>query len=328
MTAIKHRCAVLGHPISHSLSPVLHNAAYAALGLDDWEYTRIDVEEDGFPNFLRSLDSSWVGLSLTMPLKKAALAKGLCRDEWSARLRVANTAVLDAHDGSISLYNTDVEGIRQSLPIRHTDSGATSFPQPSTVTIIGNGNTAMSALAAASELTDEGDVIVAARHPGRNTAMSDLASSLPAIRSLREMPLGATNALVDRLSDSDIVVSTLPAHAADTLAGRLRDANPRVTGSLLDVVYDPMPSDLLRAWSECGGNPISGDRMLLRQAVAQVLLMVGSTDAGKNVVDGCDIEALSHVMDDALTTALSAKNSHTKDDHEDGDDLNQKRMRT
>ena len=73
MTGVDHRCAVLGRPISHSLSPVLHNAAYHALGLDDWLYTRAEVGEDDLAGFLRSLDSTWTGLSLTMPLKRTVI---------------------------------------------------------------------------------------------------------------------------------------------------------------------------------------------------------------------------------------------------------------
>jgi len=64
---VRRRAAVLGHPIAHSLSPVLHRAAYAELGLD-WEYERIDVTGDSLAPFLDSLDATWAGLSLTMPL--------------------------------------------------------------------------------------------------------------------------------------------------------------------------------------------------------------------------------------------------------------------
>lgn len=70
MTEVDHRCAVLGKPIAHSLSPVLHNAAYRALGLDSWSYGRHEIGETELEDFLESLDSSWAGLSLTMPLKK------------------------------------------------------------------------------------------------------------------------------------------------------------------------------------------------------------------------------------------------------------------
>jgi len=67
------RAAVLGSPIAHSLSPVLHRAAYAALGLDDWTYTAIECDEAGLPALLASRDRQWAGLSLTMPLKRVVM---------------------------------------------------------------------------------------------------------------------------------------------------------------------------------------------------------------------------------------------------------------
>ena len=69
-----HRAAVLGSPIAHSLSPALHTAAYAALGLDGWGYTAHEVAEDHLARFVAGLGPEWAGLSLTMPLKEAAFA--------------------------------------------------------------------------------------------------------------------------------------------------------------------------------------------------------------------------------------------------------------
>ena len=119
MTEVDHRCAVLGKPIAHSLSPVLHNAAYRALGLDSWSYGRHEVGETELEDFLESLDSSWAGLSLTMPLKKTIQPYGVPCNAWAKELKVANTAVFDwsgANDKNaaipaIRLYNTDVKGI-------------------------------------------------------------------------------------------------------------------------------------------------------------------------------------------------------------------------
>ena len=95
MTEVDHRCAVLGKPIAHSLSPVLHNAAYRALGLDSWSYGRREVGETELEDFLESLDSSWAGLSLTMPLKKTIQPYGVPCNAWAKELKVANTAVFD-----------------------------------------------------------------------------------------------------------------------------------------------------------------------------------------------------------------------------------------
>ena len=123
MTIINHRCAVLGKPIAHSLSPVLHNAAYRAMGLDDWHYGKYEVGEGDLEGFLRSLDPQWAGLSLTMPLKKTIQPYGEPSNMWARELNVANTVVFDwaapHHSGisgipAIRLYNTDVMGIQPS----------------------------------------------------------------------------------------------------------------------------------------------------------------------------------------------------------------------
>ena len=95
MTEVNHRCAVLGKPIAHSLSPVLHNAAYHALHLDDWSYDKHEVGEPDLEGFLASLDPTWSGLSLTMPLKKTIQPYGTPCNTWAKELMVANTAVFD-----------------------------------------------------------------------------------------------------------------------------------------------------------------------------------------------------------------------------------------
>ena len=72
-TSSPRRAAVIGHPVAHSLSPVLHRAAYAALGLEGWTYEAIDTTEEQLPALVNGLDASWAGLSLTMPLKHAVI---------------------------------------------------------------------------------------------------------------------------------------------------------------------------------------------------------------------------------------------------------------
>ena len=124
MPNANHRCAVLGKPIAHSLSPVLHNAAYHALGLEDWFYDKHEVGECDLEDFLKSLDSGWAGLSLTMPLKRTIQPYGEPSNIWAKELNVANTAIFDwtrSHQVGdadlpyIKLYNTDVPGIQMAF---------------------------------------------------------------------------------------------------------------------------------------------------------------------------------------------------------------------
>lgn len=132
-----HRCAVLGKPVAHSLSPVLHNAAYRSLKLDDWLYDKHEVGEDDLDAFLKGLDSTWAGLSLTMPLKKTIQPYGVPENLWARELKVANTAVFDWSVGwpmiplaerqaGHQLYNTDVIGIQLAFDHANRDSANTT----------------------------------------------------------------------------------------------------------------------------------------------------------------------------------------------------------
>ena len=105
------RAAVLGHPIAHSLSPVLHETAYRNLGLDrmGWNYTSVDVTAPALGAFIDSLDSEWAGLSLTMPLKEVVLPLLDEVDADAASVRAVNTVVFD--DGRRKGYNTDISGL-------------------------------------------------------------------------------------------------------------------------------------------------------------------------------------------------------------------------
>ena len=136
------RCAVLGSPIAHSLSPVLHRAAYAELGLDG-EYTAIEVHEDGLADFVAGLDAGWRGLSLTMPLKRAVMPLLDDADRWATVSGAANTVVFD--DGARHGYNTDVPGAIAALTER------SSGPWDEAV-VLGGGATAASVLLALAEL--------------------------------------------------------------------------------------------------------------------------------------------------------------------------------
>lgn len=251
--AARRRAAVLGHPVDHSLSPVLHRAAYAALGLD-WEYGRHDVTEDGLAAFVAGLDATWAGLSLTMPLKEAVRPLLDDVDPVAEATGSVNTVVLDA--GGRHGWNTDVEGITVSLDLTSAGTGS--------AVVLGAGATARSA-AAALVARGAAEVVVVARRPEAAAVVVATAERLGA--SSRALPWEAAGeSLV-----ADVVVSTVPKGAADALAASV----PARPGRLLDVVYDPWPTPLAAAWLAAGGRVASGLDMLLHQAVRQVELMTG-----------------------------------------------------
>lgn len=265
LAAAGRRAAVLGSPIAHSLSPVLHRAAYAALGLD-WVYDAIEVDAAGLPDFMSGLDDSWAGLSLTMPLKEAVLP---LLDTTSRTARItgaANTVVLlpdkRVVDGRPvnrrAGHNTDVAGIVAAVRA----AGATGFAR---ATVIGAGATARSALAAAAQLGAR-EVRVIARRPEAAGGVLATAEAV-GIACQVEGWGSAADALV-----ADLVLSTVPGDAGRSLS----DAVPARPRLLLDVTYEPWPTSLAAAWTAAGGRAVPGSQMLLWQAVRQVLLMTGT----------------------------------------------------
>lgn len=263
------RAAVLGSPVAHSLSPALHAAAYRSLGLDDWTYEAVEVVGDDLPGFLDGLDHSWVGLSLTMPLKRTVLP---LLDEVSplaGLLGVVNTVTFAGTPGADRRWsdpglrtrrgdNTDVVGIVEAV----RQSGA---PDPAGgLVVLGAGATALSALAAGRDLGFPA-VTALVRDPARAVDLVELGERLGVpVRTARIADAASAAA------GASLVVSTLPAGAADAV--RLVPAPGAV---LLDVVYDPWPTALVASWRAGGGVVVPGVRMLLHQAAAQVRLMTG-----------------------------------------------------
>ena len=283
----ERRAAVLGHPIAHSLSPVLHRAAYAALGLEGWRYEAVDVTEDALPAFVGALDATWAGLSLTMPLKQAVLPLLDHVEPQAELLGVVNTVLVQGGGVRPVLTgaNTDVHGIVAAL----AEAGVAATPDAPagrlTAVVLGAGATASSALAALGSIGCTRPLVLA----------RSMARAGSAIRAAHRMGLDATFRVLDadRLAASvaaaDVVVSTLPPRAADELAAMLTAA----PGVLLDCAYDPRPTALVRAWRDAGGAAVTGERMLLHQAAEQVRLMTGRP---------APLATMAAALDEALAT--------------------------
>ena len=251
----QHRLAVLGSPIAHSLSPVIHRAAYAVLGID-WTYEAVDITGAQLPDFIASLDSSWRGLSLTMPLKRDILDVLTHRDPLVDIVGAANTVLLG--EGDVRGFNTDVRGVIQSF----ADVGVSSL---GFVHVLGAGATAASVLVAVAQLGAR-RILVSARTPANALALVELGKRLGV-----EVMVRAWGVLDRSMIVPDAIVSTVPGGSHDVLF-----AEPIRTGSVLfDVAYDPWPSDLARSWSDVGGTVISGLDLLINQAVGQVRVFVG-----------------------------------------------------
>lgn len=250
--------AVLGSPIAHSLSPALHRAAYAELGFD-WDYTAVECDEAALPDLLAevSQDISWRGLSLTMPLKLAAVALVDRLAPRAAAVGAVNT-VLPAPDGLVG-DNTDLPGVVATL----AEAGV---PRPAAPVLLGAGGTARAVVGALAEL-DVQRAVAVVRDPARAAALVDLAARLGV-----ELTVAGWDTAAERVARADVVVSTTPAGTTDPLAETGWPAGV----PLVDVLYEPWPTRLAVAAQRAGARVVGGLALLVHQAAVQVELMTGS----------------------------------------------------
>lgn len=246
MTA--RRAAVLGSPIAHSRSPQLHLAAYRALGLEDWSYDRIECSAKELPALVGGFGPEWVGVSVTMPGKFAALHFAAERTPRAELVGSANT-LLHTESGWRA-DNTDVDGVMGALG-----------PVTGRAAVLGSGGTAPAAVVGLVELGIT-DISVVARNPERAQPLVALGHRLGV--EARWTVLGTC------MADVDVVVSTLPADVAAQYAATVSGVP-----LLLDAIYDPWPTPLAHAVADAGGLVVSGLQMLLHQAFAQVEQFTG-----------------------------------------------------
>ncbi|MEV5532573.1 shikimate dehydrogenase [Streptomyces prunicolor] len=268
------RAAVLGSPIAHSLSPVLHRAAYGELGLDNWSYDRFDVDEAGLPGFFKDLGPEWAGLSLTMPLKRAVIPLLDEISETAASVDTVNTVVF-TEDGRRVGDNTDIPGMVAALRehgIEQVDSAA----------ILGAGATASSALAALSRVCT-GEVVAYVRSEARAAEMRQWGERLDVEVRTADWADAAEGLR------APLVFATTPAGTTDALAS----AVPERPATLFDVLYDPWPTNLAARWSGYGGAVVSGLDLLVHQAVLQVEQMTGRRPAPVDVMRRAGEKALA-----------------------------------
>ena len=252
------RAAVLGSPVAHSLSPVLHRAGYAATGLTEWEYGRREVVAEELADVVAGLDETWRGLSLTMPLKEAALRVATQVSAVAARAGAANTLVRRV-DGGWDATNTDVLGVVEAL--------RPHLPEPpGRALVIGAGATARSAVLALGELGVTA-LTVRARNTARAADLLAWAVDLGIVRSGSVAGVGPWGTTGD-----DVVVSTVPPSGS----GAVADTVPaRHGGVLLDVVYADWPTPPARAATAAGMTVVSGLDLLVHQAGEQFRLFTG-----------------------------------------------------
>ena len=246
--------AVLGSPISHSLSPVLHKAAFDFLGVEG-SYSAIEVTSGSLGEFMALRAADFDYLSLTMPLKEEVLAIDVAKDALTHRIQSGNTLIKG--QGTWSLTSTDGSGLIAALD----HAGFTSFKS---VLILGAGGTARAVAGALDSVTEELHVL------GRSSVREAALTSAIHSASFRYL---TWNSDID-FQSYDLVVNTTPAGAADLLANSV---HPHHVNLLFDVIYKPWPTELAKRWNDCGGTVINGLELLLYQGVDQLELVLGQS---------------------------------------------------
>lgn len=263
MSVMRFNAAVLGSPVAHSLSPLLHRAIFSHLGVD-LEYQAIDVRGGTLGSFLNVHDFEFNYFSLTMPLKEEALSLRVTIDPLVSRIQSANTLI--KKDEAWSLYSTDGMGFTKALEV----SGRHSF---NSVLVLGAGGTARAVVGALDGIASE--ICVLGRTSTRSGVLENAVShSKFSYMRWTDNP---------DFSPYDLIVNTTPAGAADILANSVTEAliqggqSKSATPSLLfDVIYKPWPTVLASRWSDAGGEVINGLELLLYQGISQAELVLGT----------------------------------------------------
>ena len=243
--------AVIGSPIAHSKSPAIHKAAYGILGLN-WKYERVEVNASELKEFLS--DTNLDGLSVTMPLKEAALAQSELVCDTASITGTVNTLVRTPTGWAG--YNTDVFGLTQALR-------DVTF---SNVLVLGSGATARNAVLAVSSTPSAVSTSLKARSEAKAEQLASWARGHQIELRVLSEPA--------KLEEFDLVIATLPPQS-DTIGWFTGSPS----GALLDVTYAPWPSELAKKWMASGGNVISGLEMLIWQAIGQLRIFTNGNVA-------------------------------------------------
>jgi shikimate dehydrogenase len=246
------RGAVLGSPITHSLSPRLHRALFDHLKIDG-SYEAIEVKSGELSNFFTERSEEFDYLSLTMPLKEEALSLGLPIDSVASRIQSANTLYKDGANWKVS--STDGSGFMQALNEKKLETF-------SSVLILGAGGTARAVAGALDSVSNA--ITVLGRSSNREEALSQAVEIADFTYMRWQQNIG--------FEEYDLVVNTTPAGAADLLADDVVDG---ISAPLFDVIYNPWPTVLASRWLDCSGVVINGLELLLYQGIDQVEKLIG-----------------------------------------------------
>jgi shikimate dehydrogenase len=248
-------CGVLGHPVGHSRSPAMHNAAYAELGLD-WRYVKLPIAPELFEETVRGLPGSgYRGANVTIPHKVAALRLADSASPAAAAVGAANTLTFE--DGAIAAENTDAGGLLDA--IARPVAGLRAL-------VLGAGGAGRAAAWALSE-AGAAEVAVWNRTPERAAALAD--------------DLGVAHA--ERPHRADLLVNATsigldPAMGEAEALGQLDLSDVDPPALVVDLVYRAGAATPVQAWAErAGATVVDGLEVLVRQGARSFELWTGRT---------------------------------------------------
>lgn len=249
------RLAVLGHPVAHSRSPAMHNAALAELGLaGEWSYEAIDLAPDEFERRVRAMEGDgFAGANVTVPHKGAALAVADTLSETAREIGAANT--LSFADGEIHADNTDAQGLLDALP---------ASPRGKRALVLGAGGAARAVVWAL--LREGAEVDVWNRTPSRAEHLCEELGGRPVESNPMDVRIYGliVNSTSVGLREGD-TFADLPFAASDLEAKH----------TVVDLVYSGRPSQLLTIAAHVGAAHVSGIEILVRQGARSLEIWTG-----------------------------------------------------
>lgn len=264
---------ITGFPLSHSLSPLIHNSLYKDKGIDA-EYLVFETPELNAEKIRELRNSGVLGLSVTIPHKEKAFSLADRSDEASRIMKASNTLLIGT--GSINAYNTDGEGAYRSI----LEWSPTSFNKGKTV-ILGSGGSARGiaySLAASGKIRE---LILCSRNETTGREICSLISENSNVITKHVSP----DSLFEIREEISLVIHTTPLGMKGQSPGPFLTEeffNPNTT--LFDIVYNPLETPLVKAARKKGSTIIPGSEMLLYQAMKQFELFTGVSPNAEDII--------------------------------------------
>ena len=262
----RRRLAVIGRPIAHSRSPVIHNAAFEALGLaDQWVYEAIEMGPEEFPERTAALPAEgFVGVNVTVPHKRAALALADTASDAAGEIGAANTLSFDG--GVIGADNTDAPGFLAALP---------ASPAGRRALVLGAGGSARAVVWA---LVRQGATVEVWNRTAERADRLAEELGASALRAEGRLPsrdfdliVNSTSVGMERLGEAKG-----GGHAGSDLDSLHLGADGFAEGQVVvDLVYGPTETELARAARAGGATVVDGLEVLVRQGAASFRIWTG-----------------------------------------------------